>query len=436
MVMARVMCGMLLCALVVASGCDRTSDPTRAERAVKRRTFGHTSHAPANHAPVTLEDCQRIVLAIDGCFADGNAAAADMLIDWDAVLTAATRGQEVPAEARQSLIQAIAGENGLFGSIEAEVASGGSFELLRWHFDRSGNAGIWYRLRMQGGALNYYDLQLGRDAHGSVRIRDVFIAAFGDTLANTLRLVVPHSLVGAGRNRSEIRERDARHFAALVQIGEMRKRMENEDFSGAIDIYHRLPEQMKAHKRVIMMRLRCALVLDEAEQLSAIQFAESENRPAGHLDLMLMLAYQKRRDFAAANACIDRLNRLIGGDPDLSNERILNLLEAGQTAEARRDSDLAISLAPYSGANLQTAILVAQRQHDFARMTILLDALEAGGIELPDIANLPFYDEFRRSPEFAAWQADRAAAMGVQNAGEEISVPEVAAEYSPWPRVQ
>jgi len=69
-------------------------------------------------------------------------------------------------------------------------------------------------------------------------------------------------------------------------------------------------------------------------------------------------------------------------------------------------------------------------------MTILLDALEAGGIELPDIANLPFYDEFRRSPEFAAWQADRAAALGAQNASEEESPPDVAAEYSPWPRAQ
>jgi tetratricopeptide (TPR) repeat protein len=430
------MCGWLLCALALSSGCERpASEHTTSKPDLKRRVFGHAAK-PAKSPPVTLEDCQQIAMAIHGCFADENIAAADMLIDWDAILNKAARGEEIPDAMRPQLIHMLTGDQGFFGSLEPEITAGGSFNMLRIHFDRSGSAGIWFRLTLRSGLRNYYDLQLARGPDGDIRVRDIFVAAFGDTISNTFQPVIAHALYDPRRVRADLRERSDRYFAGVAQLAEMRRRMNSHNFAGAMQIYHRFPEQFKSPKGMITLRLMCALSLDRDEQLAALEFAESHNYPAGALDSAMAPVYLKLGNFDAANRCIDRLNRLVGGDADLSNDRIKNLLAAGRTAEARRDSDLAIWMEPYSGPNLLTALAVAQRQHDFPRMVDLLTVLEAGGLKLPEFEGNPFYAEFVRSQEYQAWIAQRRAEAAPSAAGEDEETAEVAAEYSAWPRVQ
>lgn len=266
-------------------------------------------------------------------------------------------------------------------------------------------------LRLSGeDELNYWDCIVEPRRPGDVgppRIGDVHLALSGERLSSTLRRVFL-TLAPASADAPTQQERDDlrafRDFAVAARAGEPAEILRR---------YDALPERLRTARDPMLLRVLAASRRPATAGL-AIEAAGEFRRRFGDepaIDLMLMSPLVDRGEWAAAEACVDRVDDWTGGDAMLDGIRATIRRQAGDPAAARRLALGALKREPDLIEAAQCLIVLAVDQGDFAGARRLLTAIESMSTRpyrVPEAyLQAPAFAAFRESADYRQWATQR-----------------------------
>lgn len=419
---------LLLLLIFACVGCERPALEKTAER-TRRPRRSRATRVAAVDCDLTIEDGQRFALRLLHAVGADDAQAFSNLIDWDSIVDLATRGYEVPPNMHGELVRGVksATDNGVGFICEllGEVRGGASFSVLQIHVERD-YIGVWCRLVSSDGVIAYQDYRLHQGANGAVLARDVFASNCGETIAELMRPIlvdaVRHELRSAVTKLTtepELHVKYAREFKQIVEWGR------SGNHAAAVKLYRELPEEMRRNKCLLMNYLNCAAQLSAEDCDLAIQDA-TQFYPDGSFDNVLIYHLAAKEKFHEAIACLDRVNRMVGGDVLLTDMRVTLLARAGEIDAARELALAMIEWSPNQFEGYAAGLQLALDTDDFATIVNLLEALKSRDLEVPHVESLPAYAEFVESEQYEEWQREQHVAQQPDQ--------EPDSEHSTWPR--
>lgn len=266
------------------------------------------------------------------------------------------------------------------------------------------------QLRMLvGEGLNYLDMLIVRTPAGTIRVVDYQDMATGEFLSRSIASIAIPALAGITRTPLErlVQGSGNEYLESVSSVPELRKLMNEGKNQEAMDRWRKLPEAFRTTRAGSMVRMQIAQNLGDDEHLASLQEIERlfPNDPA--LSLVQVDANRLAKRFPQAQQAIDRVDGIVGGDPYLDCLRASLFLEAGNMAEAQTAAARACEREPELIDNWWTRISISLSADTHAQTGMLLDEIKKRfGTEFQDdLAAIPEYARFGKSPEYAQWLA-------------------------------
>ncbi|MDO4576439.1 MAG: hypothetical protein Q4D98_14630 [Planctomycetia bacterium] len=300
---------------------------------------------------IAQEDAEAFARSLEVSLSKGDAAPFIRAMDWsaltDRILKDIPEHRGEPAYKRNDLYQSLSKSGGICKSIADKVTQGGAYQFLRFKADPPR---LMFRLVDPEGGLDYHDLYLTRDSGGAIRIGEMFLYHFGETLTDGLRkTLVPEEYVG-GKNSYGVMMSDVvrilfRENVTYIQM--MFSSYEEGKYQRTLDIYDSLPKELRTTKSLQILRLQAAQKLGDPH-VYAFVLADLRNQMAGDacVEFLSLDYFFNHHQFGDALECLDRIDRIVGSDVYLNVFRSMALLQTGKHEEARNRLQEAIQKEP------------------------------------------------------------------------------------------
>ncbi len=283
----------------------------------------------------------------------------------------------------------------------------GRVKLLRMH-QVDGQQRAQLRL-LVGEGINYLDLLIVRTPAGSIRVVDYLDMATGELLSRSISSVAIPALAGVMRTPLErlVQGSGDDYVASVGKVPEIRKLMDEGKHQEAMERWRKLPEGFRTTRPGATLRMLIAQGLGNEEHRAALQEIERLFPNDEALSLVQVDANRLAKRYPQAQQAIDRVDTIVGGDPYLDALRASVFLEAGQLAEAQVAATRACEREPELIDNWWTSLGVSLKADTHALTATLLDEVKTRfQIEFQDdLAAIPEYARFGKSPEYAQWRA-------------------------------
>lgn len=369
-----------------------------------------SSHSLAADKPVTAEEVQGYVEAMDEAIATKDVKAHSRLLDIDAFFDRVTKGITASPRLKSEFLRGARigmEQSGLFlKPLIDMVEKGGAVEFLRSR-SREQLSTALFRIRTAEHGIGYSEFYLRRSPDGSVRAVDFYGYFSGELVSETLRR--SFLSVAAFEDRgmlSRLIGSDRDFIDSLDKVKAMQEHLKAGKFAEAEGARNALPESVRKRKENLLLWIMVTQQLDEAKYLKAIEELQATlpNDPCVHLHLIDKYTLTKEYDKALAE--VDRLGRSVGGDPFLDLQRTsLNIL-AGRLDKAR---SLALKLAESvpDDFTARTVILdVDLKRKDYASVLRVLKQVDQDfRLRIGELPNDETYGEFLKTPEYQKWLA-------------------------------
>ena len=343
-------------------------------------------------SPVSDEECITFARELEKNIVAGNVDGATAMIDWSAMLDEAfaglSAGQEPPpflVGMRQGTLRT---SPEFYKKIVAETKDGGSYRLLRVKSAPEGKRALFRYRAGQNRGLNYHEILIYRKAGKNIG-HDIEVYTTGERQSQLVRRM---AIIGISKS----------------DVGnEMFKAMNAGSYADALAAYYRLPMNLQREKPFLLNRLRAAQQVSKQETIAAfIAFRDAHPNDSA-ADLNLLYSFILAEDFVAARESLDRVEKSVGGDPFLDVLRAGFFVKESKFAEAEAAAQRAIAADTTLTDAWQMRLIAAVQTREFARTAELLTMLhKVHGIQFPDLATLPLYAEFVKSPEYKKWLAE------------------------------
>ena len=254
------------------------------------------------------------------------------------------------------------GPDGLAAGIVRAVAQGDRYRLLHVHRHGDEQRAL-FRTTTANGGFDYLDFILLRDADGKVHAGDFYDYVNGELESEDLHRQVPRIVVQASPDFLwKLPPTDREYVLHQSDVEQMRTLVAARKYREALGVYQAMPEPLKNHKSVLQQRFLacCGLPGQLDEGLRAYQAASPAN-PG--IDIHLLDYYVLHRQFDDLLACVERLDKELGGDPHLDFTRAFVYLQKGDLAAAKKCAQNAAVAEPESpdAGNLLKLISQAER---------------------------------------------------------------------------
>jgi tetratricopeptide (TPR) repeat protein len=283
-------------------------------------------------------------------------------------------------------------------------AQGGNFRLLRLHHT-NGDQRALFRVITATGALNYLDCTLVRHGDGKTRIDDVYNFAEGASFSEIMQRGLA---LGSDKAATTPKAAGTESESEGAQLGtsnmEMRKLINEGQYQAALDYFQRLPETLQKEKRLLHARIDAAKHLKGKPYDDAVRAYRQQFPVETTTDLILLDAYYEHKMFDRALACIDRIDRAIGGDPYLDALRSgLNRMK-GDLDAAKSCAQKAIAAEPDLRQPYFALIQVSLAEKDFTETSRLLTLVqEKFPDHMPSVKTNPVYAGYVKSRQYREW---------------------------------
>jgi tetratricopeptide (TPR) repeat protein len=348
----------LLALLGVLFGCGgpapQSSSPPQAatppESAPAGRASSTAKSPPAGSAaadstakPITDDEAQAFAKTLETALKSADAGTINALFDYDAVLSRALEGVEIPEGLRQKAIDT--GKKILNGpdGIGAEFTRGARYHLLRVHRVADQPRALFRETHRRS---NYIDFVLHRSPDGKVTACDLLPYAEGRLTTEDIH---QESLRSAAQASPGFVDRlppaDRAYIASKSDVNELHRLVAEGKFKEALDVYQKLPNDLKNHYDVLHDHFVASCALDaECDDVIKAYQAAYPNDPG--IDWVLIGYYVRHGRGDDALSCIDRLDKAVGGDPLLDADRALAFLAKGDVAAAKQHAQNAAASEP------------------------------------------------------------------------------------------
>lgn len=345
-------------------------------------------------SPISDEECITFARELEKNIVAGNADGASAMLDWSAMLDEAFAGLSTGQEPvpflvgmRQGTLRA---SPDFYRKIIAETKDGGSYRFLRVKSAPEGKRVQFRYLASQQRGLNYHEILIYRKDHKCIG-RDIEVYTIGERQSQMMRRV---AILGISKSDPG---------------GEMVKAMNSGRYADALAAYYRLPMNLQREKSYLLNRLRAAMQVSVQEITAAIDAFHVAHPDDSAADLNFLYSLILQDEFVAARQSLDRIEKSVGGDPFLDVLRARFFVKESKFAEAEAAAQRAIAGDTTLTDAWMVRLEVSVKTREFARTAELMTTLQkVHGIQFPDLATLPFYAEFVKSPEYQEWQAEKA----------------------------
>ena len=405
--------GLLL--LSMSSGLGRPQPATAADPPGGKAPLLPDERIETPDKPVTVEEATRWAAALQQAVHDQDIDAFNSLVDWDALIEKATalagdsaQLKEFRANFGRGLkLATVSPKSGFARAIMAAVAGSGSYRALRIHKD-GGQMRILFRLISSNGALNYHDWVLGRSRDGKTVAFDCYVFLTGEMYSQNLRrsfLPLAHRSGGANVETLPGPEKDfVANFSRFTQMGNY---VRERNWRLALNTYKELPSSVQQSKPAMTMRLLATQSVSDAEYLATIDEFRKRYPNDPMIDLISVDAYILRKAYDQALEAVDRVDKVIGGDPYLKVLRANVLMKEGKLDAARNMAQDAIVQDRNLLRGYYSLLDISLARRDYADTVKWLNKAESLGVTFGDLTALSAFADFVKSPEYKTWLKTR-----------------------------
>jgi hypothetical protein len=360
-------------------------------------------------ATVSDAECQQFADNLQRAAKEGNADAIAAALDVDAIADTAFAGLEMSRKDRDDFAggfrNSFTRPTGLNRQIVDSVAKGASFKLLRIVTVDNQKRARFRSFSIDQG-INYMDFLLSRRADGQVKVVDIYLFLSGEMVSASMRRVGVLSMV-AQRNRgllARLRGVENDYLKSLNIVQSMAQAVQQEKHSEALTLYRSLPESLQKEKMVLLMRMRAALPLSDAEYTRALEDFRTHHATDPAADIVSIDYYYLRKQPDKALAALDRLDKAVGGDPFLNTLRAPILLEDNRLGEARQRMEETAKALPEETGALEMLVALYLGEERFEPIPALLEKIQTAGGSLTTLQGNPDYAAFVKSPAYKQWK--------------------------------
>jgi hypothetical protein len=222
------------------------------------------------------------------------------------------------------------------------------------------------RIDMGERGLNYMDFLIAKRDDGSWSIVDWLDYAQGQAYTGSLRLVIALMMRDQPSFMSRLLGMPEVDADLARSIGEMGAAGQRGDWTGWLEIYRTLPEEVRMNRVFLVTRMAAANVLgDRDEYMSTMADLREHHGDDPTLSLALIDYYILTGDPDRAYAAVDRLDEYTGGDAALTNFRAGIALHTGDNAASIRYARQAIEQDPDYEDTYWQLMLAGTRAADY-----------------------------------------------------------------------
>lgn len=387
--------GMLLGMMLVGCSKKQPSQPTSASKAT-------TLAVP------TDEECRQFAESLEKAIAVGDGAVMNAMINWEVILEEATDGLDFPdkiwADLRKGFLDETQRSTGIAFQIADSAANGGSYHFLRLCTKADQKRAVFRLLTSESG-VNYHELVLGRLPDGEVRIVDIYVYMAGEPFSTTIRRnFVPVAAEASKGILAKLTQAENDYVKHLDVIVRMARAQQSGRYQEVLDLYAGLPPSLKKEKNFLMMRLLAASKVDKSVYRRTLDTFAVHFPGDPSLDLLLIDKYSLAHEYDKALACIDRLDAALDGDPYLDFLRANVKLAQDDQEAARQFATRAIETDETLVKAYWVLVAMSLERKDFDETNRLFGLMEEKcGVQFADLAQLPTYAEYAKSPQYREW---------------------------------
>jgi tetratricopeptide (TPR) repeat protein len=389
----------LVVCCILCVGCSKKSDPDT-------DSAGPAPPIAKADGPPTEEECQAFGRKLEKAVAEGDKAATDQLFHIKDLMERADRELKLdltPAD-QDGLKKVGERTSGRTASEAIGVAqNGGSYTFLRVH-TVDGKRRVLMRTITPDGGLTYHDILLIRYPDGQVATHDLYDFAKGAMLTDlfgrgTLALIAQlHPDMFARLSPSD--QLYAKHENALVA---MDRDIRSGRAKEALATFRALPAELQMDKLFQLVAVQAAQRTNDDDYLLELERLR-RNHPGNVVtDLWSVEYYIFKKQCKEALECIDRLDKMVGGDPFLDVKRADALIDAGRHKEAREAAEKAVKNEPKLRPAYWVLATVAVEEKNYSDTSAWLKKLvEATGETLTaaELEQDERFTAFAKTPQF------------------------------------
>lgn len=333
---------------------------------------------------------------------------ANQTLDFDALFTKVTRDLEMSgkdlADFKIGMKRSLDG-NSFANGLVKEVQQGGSWQFLNLRKQR-GNHCAWFRMKSSVGGLNYHLMYLHKNKQGKIQVEDIYIMLAGEKMSDLMRPFAEQAaqeLNRKGLNKFLIRESEV--VKHMPQFLAMQERHKAQDFQGVRKLYETMPPALQSMKAVLIIYLLSCAAQEDYETCDRVIGEMRRRDPSdGCLDLLSIDTYYTAKQYDRCLESLERIDKIVGGDPDLRELSSSIYMEKGDFAKAIEQAEQLRDSPGYELAGHWQLVAIALTRQDHPEVARLLLLLEKDfGIEFLDLSQQPEYANFVQSPEYQAW---------------------------------
>lgn len=257
-----------------------------------------------------------------------------------------------------------------------------------------------YRSRSDTG-MNYYVLRLGQVA-GETRIVDMYAYLTGENASKTLSEIV--------EGAKQAMEGENAPSDLPVRMQQIRTAMMDSDYKKAAGIIENLPVEMRRTKGVRTLDLQIRMNLDDTGYAAAIEQYRKDYPGDPSIDLISIDGFILLKNYAAARASVDRLDKRLDGDPYLNQLRAGISVAEGKPEQALTEIQVVTSKLPEIRETWYAQVDLAAAAKNYAAAVVALEQLEKRfQVEIPAdaLSSSAELAPIAASAEYKAWRANR-----------------------------
>jgi tetratricopeptide (TPR) repeat protein len=281
------------------------------------------------------------------------------------------------------------------------VKKGGMFKVLRVR-SVGGRPHVLIRLVVPDQGVNYQELTLTRHADGEIGVEDIFVLLTGEMLSQTMRRMViniaAESEPGLLGRLTAPEKLYAKHWSTIQTII---TNVREGRLQPAFTLFRQLPIELQRDKVVELMGLSAARGVSDDEYLRLLEEFRLNHPGDATVDLVSIDYYLLKKQHDECLACIDRVEKAVGGDPYLAFIRGNTFFDRGSYTEAKQEFEKAIEQEPTLQDAYWSRITVALKEENHAdTLDWLKRIVERCNVVMDE-------DAMRAAPEYTAFVNSR-----------------------------
>lgn len=362
--------------------------------------------APSNDPPPTEPqiaqlptegECREFSNNLERAITTGDRASVDRLLGVLGIIDRCVDELGMTKTEKQQFLKGAArGLNFLPDQMIDEVKKGGKYSLLRIH-QVDGRQRVLMRSIGPDGGVGYHDIILVKKPNGEVEIDDIYIYLGGEKLSQMLRHMILPVLTEKNQGLLAKLSGSERIYSKHIKtLAEMTIDNRNGKYKDALEKFRSLPVELQNNKYFQIIAMRAAQGLDDESGYVRELERYKKNFPNDpSLDLMIIDYYFIKNNHAEVFRALDRLDKAVGGDPQLWALTGSSLVKADRISEATALVEKAIKVEPNLTSAYQVRISISLKAKNHTDTLIWLKK----GIETKALA--ADSDSLKMNPEYA-----------------------------------